>query len=369
MPSMLIGVDTRGYITQWNNEAEIQTKVLADDALGKELNELLPRLELTQENINKIITGRKTTSILKKAYHKEGAKSYEDITVYPLIANGLQGAVIRIDDVTNRTQMEESIIQSEKMSSVSGLAAGMAHEINNPLAVITQGIQNIQRRLKPDNPKNVKRASEFGIDLEQLTVFLDDRKVYNFLTSARDAVNRAAQIVKNMLLFSRKSDSTPVMCDLKQVIDHTIELGATDYDMKKKYDFKFVDIVKEYDEDLPYVCCCQGEIEQVLLNLFKNALQAMEAVKTEDYKPLFRIRLAKEKEYARIEIEDNGPGIPEGVQGHIFEPFYTTKPVGQGTGLGLSVSYMIITQNHNGTFDVQSEAGKYTRFTIRLPLG
>jgi len=369
MPSMLIGVDTSGYITQWNNEAEIQTKVLADEAIGKELHELLPRLELTQENINKIITGRKTTSILKKAYYKEDAKTYEDITIYPLIANGLQGAVIRIDDVTSRTHMEESMIQSEKMSSVSGLAAGMAHEINNPLAVISQGIQNIQRRLKPDNPKNVKRASEFGIDLEQLTVFLDDRKIYNFLASGRDAVNRAAQIVKNMLLFSRKSDSSRVMCNLQDIIEHTIELGATDYDMKKKYDFKFVDIVKEYDEDLPYVCCCQGEIEQVLLNLFKNALQAMEAIKAEDYKPLFRIRLAKEKEYARIEIEDNGPGIPDAVQSHIFEPFYTTKPVGEGTGLGLSVSYMIITQNHNGTFDVQSEVGKYTKFIIRLPLG
>ena len=139
-------------------------------------------------------------------------------------------------------------------------------------------------------------------------------------------------------------------------------------DLKKKYDFKFIDIVKEYAPDLTPVMCSPSELEQVLLNLFKNALHAMEEVEEDGYTPQFKIRLVKEPDFARIEIEDNGPGMPEEVRKRIFEPFFTTKPVGVGTGLGLSVSYMIITQNHSGTFECETALGKGTKFTIRLPL-
>jgi len=116
------------------------------------------------------------------------------------------------------------------------------------------------------------------------------------------------------------------------------------------------------------VLCCASEIEQVLLNLFKNALQAMEEITVEDYKPQFHVRLKNDGKFVKIEIEDNGPGITEEVKKRIFEPFFTTKPAGIGTGLGLSVSYMIITQNHEGTFEVESEPGRFTRFIIGLPL-
>jgi len=126
-------------------------------------------------------------------------------------------------------------------------------------------------------------------------------------------------------------------------------------------------IIKEYEPDLPQVMCCASEIEQVLLNLFKNALQAMEETESDEYSPQFTIRLAKETEYIRIEVEDNGPGIPGDVKPRIFEPFFTTKGVGVGTGLGLSVSYMIITQNHNGRFEVESKEGEGAKFIIRLP--
>ena len=201
--------------------------------------------------------------------------------------------------------------------------------------------------------------------------YLDDRKIITFLNGGREACIRAAQIVKNMLQFSRKSDSVTRPTDVVELIEHTIALGSSDYDMKKKYDFKFVDIVKEYDENLPAVKCCASEIEQVLLNLFKNALQAMEEIDDIDgdgYKPKFHLRLKREKGFIRLELEDNGPGIPEEVRTHIFEPFFTTKALGIGTGLGLSVSYSIITQNHGGTFEVESQVGKGTNFIIRLPI-
>lgn len=368
MPSVLVGIDPDGVVTQWNVEAEKSTGIKNEDALGKHLDKLMTRFASDMTNIKKAINTKTVYSKGKQSYSLGGHTIYEDLTVYPLIADGVQGAVIRIDNVSERVQLENMMVQSEKMQSVGGLAAGMAHEINNPLAAITQGIQNVLRRLDPSIVKNVEAAREFGVDLDVLHEFLEDRKILTFLEGGREAVDRAAKIVRNMLQFSRKSDSSIAPTSLEELVEHAIELGSTDYDMKKKYDFKFIDIIREYDSELGDVNCCPPEIEQVLLNLFKNALQAMEEIVEENYKPQFHVRLVKEPDYARIEIEDNGPGISEHVMSRIFEPFFTTKPAGVGTGLGLSVSYMIITQNHGGTFEVESEAAKGSKFIIRLPV-
>ena len=368
MPSLLVGVDSNCKVTQWNSQAEGSTGISADKATGRDLAELLPRLSDKLNHIHEAIETREVLVKSKQCHTQEGTITYEDITIFPLIANGVQGAVIRIDDVTERVQIEEVMIQSEKMQSVGGLAAGMAHEINNPLAVITQGIQNSLRRLDPNLEKNIEAAKKYNIDFNVLHDFLTERKIITFLNGVRDAVKRAAEIVKNMLMFSRKSSSTLIVTDMAQLMNHTIELGSTDYDMKKKYDFKFVKIEKDYASDLSSVNCCPSEIEQVLLNLFKNALQAMEEITTDGYKPEFHVRLRNDNDFIRIEIEDNGPGIPDHVISRVFEPFFTTKPVGIGTGLGLSVSYMIITQNHRGTFEVETELNKYAKFIIRLPL-
>jgi len=197
--------------------------------------------------------------------------------------------------------------------------------------------------------------------------YLEERKIITFINGGKECCERAAGNVKNMLMFSRKSDSALILTNIVELVEHTIELGTTDYDMSKKYDFKFVEITKEFDPQLPMINCSPSEIEQVLLNLFKNSLQAMEEITTDGYKPKFHVRLIKEPEFVRIEIEDNGPGMSDRVKSRIFEPFFTTKPAGVGTGLGLSVSYTIITQNHNGTFDVESDEGVFTRFIIRLP--
>lgn len=366
--SVIIGVDPQGRITQWNTEAEKSTSIKSGDAIGKDIGELIPMLAHEKKSIFRAVQQQHMYSESKVTRSKEGQVLHKEISIYPLIADKTQGAVVRIDDVSERIKMEKLMIQSEKMSSIAGLTAGMAHEINNPLAIIIQGIQNIQRRLDPTLKKNIEVANKYGIDPQNMYDLLVERKVITFLNGGKKAVERASDIVKNMLMFSRKSNSVKQPTDIVKLIEHTIELGATDYDMKKKYDFKFIDIRREYESDLPMVNCCPSEIEQVLLNLFKNALQAMENIKKDGYKPLIKVCISNEQEYIRIEIEDNGPGISELVQKRIFEPFFTTKPVGIGTGLGLSVSFMIITQNHNGVFEVESEMGKYTKFTIKLPI-
>ena len=130
-------------------------------------------------------------------------------------------------------------------------------------------------------------------------------------------------------------------------------------------DFRKIELIKAYDPKLPQVVCETSKIQQVILNLLKNGAQAMSEAGQE--KPKFVIRLKQSQRDALIEIEDNGPGMSEAIRKRIFEPFFTTKTVGVGTGLGLSVSYFIITENHNGTMSVESSPGKGARFIIRLP--
>ena len=369
MPSLIAGVDTAGMITQWNAEAEKQTTILLAQALGQPVEKVLAYLGTDLDKVHKAIATQDRQTILKRVRDNDSHKIYEDISIYPLVAHGdVEGAVIRIDNVSSRVRLEELMTQNEKMSSIAGLAAGMAHEINNPLAGIMHGYQNILNRLSPDKPQNNEIAKEFNLNLSDLQRFLKDRKLYAIIEGGQNACERAAEIVRNMLTFSRQSQSETSYVDMAVLMETAIILDSTDYDLKRKYDFKFIQIVKDYDDDLPMVKCCATEIEQVILNLFQNSLHAMEEIEVSTYKPQFNIRLKNEHEHIRIEIEDNGPGIPESIKTRIFDPFYTTKAVGAGTGLGLSVSYSIITQNHGGTFQVESEVDKYTKFIISLPI-
>lgn len=368
MPSMIIGVDSNEIITQWSARGECIYGISSEEALGSKIQTILPYFQDKLKIISEAIETGESQVLPTQATEYNGTVLLEEIIITPLTSDTEKGVVIRIDDVTEKSKVEQVMIQSEKLQSVAGLAAGMAHEINNPLGGIMQGYQNIINRIDPSKPKNQEAALKFNLNLNDMHEYLSDRKIITFLDGGRDACKRAAGIVKSMLLFSRKSSSELIPTDIKQLIEHTIELGATDYDMKKKYDFKFITINREYDKSIPVINCCPSEIEQVLLNLFKNALQAMEEKSYGDNKPGFNIRLKKEDCCIRIEVEDNGPGIPDDVKKRIFEPFFTTKPTGVGTGLGLSISYSIITQNHSGSFEIETKPGEFTKFIIRLPL-
>ena len=146
-----------------------------------------------------------------------------------------------------------------------------------------------------------------------------------------------------------------------------LRLAASDYDLKKKYDFRRIKVIRDYCLDLAQVPCVATEIEQVILNLLRNAAQAMAEKEAGGEVPTITLRLRQQDGMARIEVEDNGPGMTPQVLKRVFEPFYTTKGIGAGTGLGLSVSYFIVTNNHGGTMEVRSNYGKGTNFVICLP--
>lgn len=366
MPSILVSVDVDGRITQWNQQAVLKTGVSVEDAMGRQVADVFPGAPVSMDQIRAAVNTNLPVKIPKvPRMNEDVVTEYVDVTVYPLTTNNAQGAVIRIDDATERVRLEEMLIQSEKMISVGGLAAGMAHEINNPLAGILQNGQVIRNRISPELPANRKLAEELGTDMELISAYFERRGCLRMMDSIMDSGLRAARIVENMLSFSRKNNLRMAEVDIPALLDRTLELAANDYDLKKQYDFRKIRIEREYEENLPLVHCEESKIQQVFFNLIRNGAQAMGS---QDRPPCFILRVMSAGTEVRIEIEDNGPGMSEELRKRVFEPFFTTKRVGEGTGLGLSVSYFLIVENHGGRIDVESSPGKGSVFIIHLPL-
>ncbi len=367
MPSILCSINADYSITQWNRQAEIDSGISRSDAMGRNLNDILEKWPVVLQLVNRTLNESRLCNEVCELPMENGRMCQADITVYPLDAASGRGAVVRIDDITERVKMQEMLIQTEKILSVGGLAAGMAHEINNPLGGILQGVQNVFRRLDPALPKNMKTARECGVDLELMRNYLEARQILEFMDGIRESGTRAARIVGNMLQFSRQTDSHKSMCSLAPILEHALDLASGDYDLGKRYDFRHFEIIKEYDYRQTPVCGIETELEQVALNLLKNAAQAFGTMDLSQRVPRIIMRTYDKDDMAVFEIEDNGPGMSEETRRHVFEPFYTTKPPGEGTGLGLSVSYFIIANNHKGQMYVESSLGQGTRFIIELP--
>ena len=367
MPTILVGLDEQEAVTQWSREAVRHTGIPAEQASGRPVQELLPDFAPWLRLLREKITKKAPVSVERVVVSKGDESFLYDLMLYPLDHDGMGGAVLRIDDVTERARVQDVMVQTEKMISLGGLAAGMAHEINNPLGIINQAVQNLDRRLTADLPGNREAADQIGLDLERLAAYCEKRQLDQFIASIREATARASTIVTNMLQFSRQSSAAKQPLLLPDLVEQAVALAANDYDLKKKYDFRSIQIQREYDPNLPPVPVVAVEIQQVLLNLLKNAAQAMNA-NPPGRQPQITVRLRRDGKYALLEMEDNGPGMDEHVRLRIFEPFFTTKEPGAGTGLGLSVSYMIVTNNHKGFITVDSSPGSGARFFVRLPL-
>ena len=364
MPSIIIGVTLDGEVTHWNAAAENTFEIFSNEALGRNITELLPLFPVTINVIRGSIRGGEPYSIQHTQHQEDEKKRYFEITIYPLISSSEQGAVIRVDDVTMKVTIENLMIQNEKMYSLGEVAAGIAHEINNPLSVILQNVQNIVRRTDSHFGTNRERANELGIDVENIDRYLKAREIPAMLDSIREAGERSATIVRNMLEFSHNSQRKTSLIDVKHLIEQTIALSRS---IQLKNSEKMgLQVITEFSESLPAISASAPELQQVLLNLLRNAKQALQGHNTEN--PSIWVRTSAQDNQLVIEVQDNGPGMNDTIRQHIFEPFFTTKDVGSGTGLGLSVSYFIITERHQGTIDVKTAPGKGSNFIIKLPI-
>lgn len=369
MPSILIGVTRQGTVTHWNTAASRATDIDGSDALGQYLFDVYPDLPINKQLIHETIDNG-VPQLNENIQHGAGSHArHSDLTIYPLISSEVTGAVIRLDDVTMRVRIEAMMIQNEKMMSLGELAAGMAHEINNPLSAILHGIQNIYRRTSPELQQNHVIAQRIGIKVEDVHAYLEAREIFSFLDSIREAGDRSARIVTNMLEFSRTNSRSHSPTDIGELLEHGLELAQNSFELKTPEGSEQLEIIKDFDPDAPLVDCSAAEIQQVILNLLRNACQAFNnEVYGAPLHPTIALRTKGRGDSVIIEVEDNGPGMVDAVSRHVFEPFFTTKETGKGTGLGLSVTYFIVTEHHDGTIEVESQPGKGSKFIITLPV-
>ncbi|MBN1979345.1 MAG: response regulator [Anaerolineae bacterium] len=385
MPSALIALDADGHVLLLNPAAEALTGHSATQVQGKLLWQACPELERYRNLFDQALHERQIVHLHQEQVTKEFGMIYRDVDVFPLSTDNIEGAVLRIDDVTDRVRIEEMMRQSAKMASVGRLAAGIAHEINNPLSGMMQSAQLLQLIFDIQHPRSRERLRACGVDPDGLERYLQERDAYAYLQGICTAGGRAAKIVSDLLSFSRKG-SQPAHYDLNALVEQTLDLAAADFDLRKKYDFRKIEIARELAPDLPMVLCDGQLIQQVVLNLVRNAAQEMARkeqttpASEEGYRPRLTLRSSlAQKEHGheaqsshrrmvRLEIEDNGPGFAEGTQAQLFEPFFTTKDEGEGTGLGLWLCWSIIVEQHRGRIwgEPNSEGG--ARFVIELPV-
>ncbi|MDC0977659.1 PAS domain S-box protein [bacterium] len=368
MPSILVGVDIDGKVTQWNTEALRVTEIPPADALGKPLVDIFPRLSSELEGVQEAIKSRQPSSKIREPHKEDGKTYYENITIYPLSAGDMDNVVIRVDDVTEEVKLEERIVQSEKMMSLGGLATGIAHEIKNPLTIMMSAANVIRLRLSEEEIEANKRAAErAGTSMKAIRTFMEDRGIIKNLLRILEGGSRGDVIVNNILSYGRKSESKFLEQDLTELLKKAVDIARHGNDPKKKFDFRNIKINMEREEDLPEVPCDENLIQQVFINILLNGAQAI--YKSETKNPCLTLSVKVSGEMIQVEIEDNGPGMDEETRKRVFEPFFTTNPERGGTGLGLSIAYKIITETHKGEMAVESKPDKGTKFIIGLPLG
>jgi two-component system NtrC family sensor kinase len=267
----------------------------------------------------------------------------------------------------NLRKTQRQLIQSEKMASLGELTAGIAHEIQNPLNF-------------------VNNFSEVSIEmLDEMKLELKAGKAEDALDIAGDIEQnlqkiihhgkRADGIVKGMLQHSRASSNTKEPTDINELADEYLRLA---YHGLRAKDKSFnSNLVTHFDENLPMINVVPQDIGRVLLNLFTNAFYSVHAKQKtagKEYKPVVELSTTAPRiqqdgtKIILIKVKDNGGGIPEHIRHKIMQPFFTTKPTGEGTGLGLSMSYDIVVKEHGGNIDVTSKENEYAEFTITLPL-
>ena len=350
---LAVGLDDR--VESWNSQIEKLTGIARLQAMGQRLGDLFPA-ELCDKfaevsgatGIHHVYRANLRQRVPALAFESRQNRadrglelvaappamreSIVNLAIAPLIAkdNEQIGRLIIFDDVTDRDELERRLVQADKLSSIGLLAAGVAHEVNTPLAVISTYAQMLSKQVSEDEPK---------------AKLLDKIAKQTF---------RASEIVNSLLNFSRTSPTEFVKTDINRVIRETASL------VDHQFQQAGVAVDLGLADNLPVIRGNSSKLQQVFLNLFLNARDAMSAGGS------LRVRSWAEGAVVHVEVRDSGQGIPPEHVARIYDPFFTTKGAKKGTGLGLSITYGIV-QEHKGTIEVDSEIGKGTSFRLIFP--
>ncbi len=346
MPSILVGLNNQGLVTQWNIEAQRATGYSQTEALGQPLEKVMPRLSDEMNRVHSAIATKTQLSEIKQSQTGGDKPIFENITIFPLVTNGVEGAVIRIDDVTREKQLEGQLNHSRKLEAIGTLAGGVAHDFNNMLGGILGATELLSFYL-PDDPKAKKLHR---------TIF--------------DATTRAADLTSKLLTFSRQSPQASSVVEVHDIIRETSVLLENTIDRR-------IVINLDLNAASAVIVGDPSQLQNAFLNLGINGSHSMTeggiltfSTQQLDIDALFcevssfNIEPGK---YLEVEVRDTGCGISPEDQDKIFDPFFTTKAQGVGTGLGLAAVYGVV-QQHQGAIHVYSAPDSGTSFQMLFPL-
>ena len=282
-------------------------------------------------------------------------------------------------DITERKRLEKQLAQAQKLRSIGQLASGIAHEINTPTqyvgdnihflkdafeniaGVLRRGAELLAAARTGDVSSELVRRLEENCERADLDYLMSE--IPGAIQHAQEGVERISRIVRAIKEFAHPGREEMSVADLNAIIETTITVARNEW----KY---VADLVTDFDHRLPPLRCHPAEINQVILNMIINAAHAIEDVIQQGHmaKGVITITTRRRDGWAKIQIGDNGGGIPEDIRPRIFDPFFTTKEIGRGTGQGLAICYPVIVEKHNGQITFVSEVGLGTTFTINLPL-
>lgn len=356
MASIIIGIDAGGIINQWNIETERFSGRTRKDAIGRKIQEVFPVINQCGASLNEALVHGTVARQENVIVTSDGKTRYFNINIYPLRGKHIEGAVIRMDDITETRQKEEQLLQSQKMETVGTLAGGLAHDFNNMLSGIVGTISLMKRRM----------------DIETV----DKNQMMGWIDIIERSSSRASEMVNQLLVLSRKHEVNLAPMDINTALKNVMQICANSFD-------KSIELFAEYNDGSAMIEGVPAQIEQVILNLCVNASHAMTMMRSENEKMGGKLTVSVKKihadrffctahpgaypgNYWAISHTDTGAGIDRSLISKIFDPFFTTKEKGTGTGLGLAMVYNII-QQHNGFIDVYSEPGTGSTFNVYLP--
>ena len=370
MPSALITVDSDLTIKQINTNALRISQASEENVLNKSVFASFPMLESYESEIKVSLTQNATVTLDRVEFVNQELNNYYKVTCYPLDAID-NVIVIQIDDITQRELLEQRILQTEKMHSLDGLAAGIAHEVNNPLSAIINGIQNIKRRLDPARKANLETANKIGLDLDLANAYLQEREIKFFLDSIEEGAFRASNIVSNMLKFSKPDSYSREPCDINLLLEQSINFVLKDYELQNDTSLANIEFEYKLGEHLPKIEALPLELQQVFVNLIRNAEQAIKLRSAtgddaKHYSGKITLETKLEDNNVIVIIADNGSGMTDEVVRKAFDPYFSTRHKSGGHGLGLSTVYRIIKSLLGGEIEVRSALNIGTQFIITL---
>ncbi|MEB3180623.1 MAG: ATP-binding protein [Nostocaceae cyanobacterium] len=385
IPDLMLRIDKDGIYLDYNSPKTLHNFYTNPDVIGLNIYDVLPR-ELAQQRMHYIKKALATGELQIFEYQFSVNDNICEQEAR-IVVSGKDEVLVIIRDITKRKQaeialqekarelevtlqelqhMQAQLVQSEKMSSLGQLVAGLAHEINNPVTFIYGNIQHTEDYLQSllnllklyqqhyPQPSPTIQAEIEDIDLEFLASDLP--KIIN---SIRTGAERIRSLVLSLRNFARLDEGEIKKVNLHEGIDNTLLIFSNYIDQG-------ISITKQYG-DLPQIECYPAQLNQVFMNLLHNAIDALFAAFNQKNKQIVIITEILKTSEIRVRIQDNGDGIPQKIQNKIFDPFFTTKPVGQGTGLGLAICYQII-KKHRGKITMCSQEGKGCEFAITLPM-